>query len=768
MSAVWRAARAAVRRRRIQTAVIALVVLCSSTTVLLALALVGAASAPFDKAFAAQRGAHALVVFDTSKAPPDAVARTARAGGVEAAAGPFGQASVDVPEPWMYMAPGTLTVVGRASPGGPVDRVEVVSGRWARGPGEIVVARDRPGDTDQLLGSRLDAPGVPPLRVVGFATSMSKSASAWVTPGQLAALHPRSTQMLYRFADEDAGSERAVRGAVAAATRGLPAGAVTASRSYLALEEAFSATADAFLPFVSLFGVLGLLVSVLIVGNVVSGAVVSGHRHIGVLKALGFTPNQVVSVYLLMVSVPALLGCVLGTLLGGALAEPFVRIAFAGIDTGVVTVGAGRWPAVACLLGMPLLVVVAALVPALRAHRLPAARAITAGSAPAAGRGLRVQRFLSGTPLPRAVSLGLGQPFARPGRSLLTLAAIALGVTAVTVTTGLTGTMTAFADLGRGTGGPGVYVNADPSVPDRPAPRLGDAATEARLRSLGAQKVVARAFSHVRLAGLPGEYFADFYRGDTDVFERGVVEGHWPSGVGEVAAGPAFLSQRGLSVGDRTMLEVGGRRMPVTVVGRVIEGNAKAVSSNWPTLQALLPGTRAIEYKVQLARGADAGAYVAAVRAVDPGLRPEATSTGSAATATVVGFSSVFSVLLATVASLGVFNTVLLSTRERRRDLGMMKSIGMTPRQVVLMTVTSVTGLGLVGGLVGLPLGMVAHRLLVDHVGIVDFPEWMKDVWHAPRLAGMLLAGVGIAVLGAVVPARSAARLTIARVLHNE
>ncbi|MBC2874221.1 MULTISPECIES: ABC transporter permease family protein [Streptomyces] len=67
-----------------------------------------------------------------------------------------------------------------------------------------------------------------------------------------------------------------------------------------------------------------------------------------------------------------------------------------------------------------------------------------------------------------------------------------------------------------------------------------------------------------------------------------------------------------------------------------------------------------------------------------------------------------------------------------------------------------------------MPLGIVAHRLLVDHVGQVAFPESMKDVWHAPQLALLVLAGVGIAVLGALVPARSAARLTIAKVLHNE
>ena len=50
--------------------------------------------------------------------------------------------------------------------------------------------------------------------------------------------------------------------------------------------------------------------------NVVSGAVVAGFRHIGVLKALGFTPNQVMAVYLTMVAVPALVGCVVGTVAG--------------------------------------------------------------------------------------------------------------------------------------------------------------------------------------------------------------------------------------------------------------------------------------------------------------------------------------------------------------------------------------------------------------------------------------------------------------------
>ncbi|REE99850.1 FtsX-like permease family protein [Thermomonospora umbrina] len=760
MSAVWRASRAAVRRRRLQTIVIGLVVLSTTTMVLLALALLAAASAPFDRAFAQQRGAHAVATFDAAGVTDARLAETARRPGVKAAAGPFGQRVLDVPKDWLWMPAGSLTVVGRADPAGPVDRVDLLAGRWATGPGEIVVDWPVDGAPDRdLLGSRLTATGAQPLTVVGFATSMSRSADAWVSPGQMTALRPTSFQMLYRFAE--ASTDGRVRAGLADVTAGLPPGSLTTAQSHLALKRAFSAQADAYLPFMTLFGVLGLLVSVLIVGNVISGAVVSGSRHIGVLKALGFTPNQVVAVYLAMVSVPAAVGCVLGTLLGNVLAGPVLRVAFTGIPTGSATIGVSPWASVAGLVGMPAIVVLAALVPALRAHRLSAARAISAGSAPRTGRGLRVQRRLGGSPLPRSISLGLGHPFTRPARSALTMAAIVLGVTTVTLTTGLTGTMVAFGEAGGGTG-----VGVDVAVGDA---KLSDRRIEAALRSgPGAAHVTARALARVAIVGHTEPRSASFYRGDLDAVAPEIVHGRGLTGPGEVLVGPSFLTQHAVTVGDRIILRLNGRQARVTIVGGLMDGDARSLTSNWETLALLSPDLRAVDYRVRLAPGADTRAYVDAVRAAAPGVRATVDDSGNAVTATIVGFASVFTLLLTVVAALGVLNTVLLNTRERRRDLGMLKSIGMTPRQVVAMTVTSVAALGAVGGLLGVPLGMVAHRLLVDNVGIVVFPESMKDVWDAPQLVGPALAGVLIAVLGALVPARSAARLTIAEVLHNE
>jgi putative ABC transport system permease protein len=137
----------------------------------------------------------------------------------------------------------------------------------------------------------------------------------------------------------------------------------------------------------------------------------------------------------------------------------------------------------------------------------------------------------------------------------------------------------------------------------------------------------------------------------------------------------------------------------------------------------------------------------------------------------IASFSFLFTVLLAIVTALGVLNTVLLTVRERRRELGMLKSVGMTPRQVTAMMVTSVVALGLVGSCVGVPLGILLHRIVVPemvHAANIVLPAYMLDVWGAALLVALVLSGVVIAGIGAFVPARKAGRLVVAAALHNE
>lgn len=783
MTAVWRVARAALRRRMFQTVVIGVVVGVSTATMVLALGLLTSASAPFDRAHTQQSGAHLVAAFDGTAVSDAQLAGTADRSVVEAAAGPFGQATVDRPaEPgWSAQGMPPMTVVGRPDPDGPVDRLNVWQGRWATGPGEIVL-NYIPGDPGPTMGigDRITVAGQPELTVVGFAYSVTGSADAWVTPDQVAELEPNATQMLYRFTQAATAAE--VSSAQEAVTAGLPAEALLGAQSYLVLKQDITSESAVYIPFLVVFGVLALVVSILIVANVVSGAVVAGFRNIGMLKALGFTPNQVMAVYLVMVIVPSVIGCVLGAVLGNVVARPLLEEAFARF--GASDIGVDLWVNGAALLAMPAVVVLAALVSALRARRLPAAAAISAGSAPRLGRALTVQRWLGGTRLPRSVSLGLGVPFARPARSGLTLAAVVLGVMTVTLAIGVTMSVTAYRnavdptytdrlELAAG----GLHGPPRPVAPGEPAedaePSLSDAQDEALLRSLpGATHVAAVADLPVQLAGGKDMVDVHFFRGDAEVLGPRVVNGHWPTGPDEVAVPSRFLNQRGLAVGDTITAEVDGERVQLRIVGISVTNSPEQLFADWSVLERLAPDTRAGSYQVLLEPGTDQQAYLDGVAAEEPGLHnvPQGDNSSSQGVV-IISTATLLTLVLTAVAALGVFNTVVLNARERRRDLGMLKSIGMTPRQVTVMMVTSMGVLGVVGGVIGVPLGVAVHGVIgpaMLQAAQSDVFDFVIDVYQPYVLVLLALAGIAIAVLGAVIPARSAARTTIAEVLHNE
>ncbi len=127
--------------------------------------------------------------------------------------------------------------------------------------------------------------------------------------------------------------------------------------------------------------------------------------------------------------------------------------------------------------------------------------------------------------------------------------------------------------------------------------------------------------------------------------------------------------------------------------------------------------------------------------------------------------------MLVAVAGLGVLNTVVLDTRDRVHDLGVLKALGMAPRQTVTMVVTSVAGIGLLAGLVAVPAGVALHRcvspLMGDAVGM-NLPTSDIAVYHAPLLTLLALGGLVIAVTGALLPAGWAARHDTATALRTE
>jgi putative ABC transport system permease protein len=786
-----RAARSGLSGRRVQAIVIGLVVLVSTAASTLALGMLVDSNAPFDHAFAAQHGSE---VTATSKASSAQLAATTRLPGVTAAGGPFPETSVLASFP-VAGGPGaggavttSLDVVGRASPGGPVDDLTLTSGHWATQPGQIVLSGQL--GPSVALGTQVTAtgvPGSPHLTVVGLATSITHSADAWVAPAEIAALRapgsPDVAQMLYRFSS--AGTTAQVNADIAAVRAALPRGAVLGAQSYLTVKLQDTGSIAPWVPFIVAFGVLGLVMSVLIVANVVSGAVVAGTRRIGVLKSIGFSPAQVVASYVIQVAVPALLGCLLGVVAGNLLSVPLLNQT--AQVYGVGTLAVPVWVDVAVPLAMLGLVGLAALLLALRAGRMSAVQAIATGRAPRPSHGYGAHRLLGRARLlPRPVTIGLAGPFARPTRTVITLAAIVFGGLAVTFAAGLgTSLDRVYADLSHSSehvqvglpGGP-VQVKRPGRGPALPSLAAQERVVEAALRARpGTLHYVAEADDQVSVLGLSDHLSLVGFGGDASWTGYAMISGHWYSGTGEVDVNTAFLTESGAKVGQTYTLTSasGGRHLKVRIAGEVFDpsGGGPEIFASTSTLAALDPGLAPGQYEVALKPGTNAQAYANTVRAALGQDHADVSVNGSDSTQfyAIIGLIATLTLLLVAVAGLGVLNTVVLQTRERVHDLGVFKAVGMTPRQTMAMVVCSVAGIGLLAGLVAIPAGVALHQYVLPvmgHAAQTDVPASVLNVYNPAELILLAVAGLVIAVAGALLPAGWAARTRTASALRAE
>ncbi|WP_433178757.1 ABC transporter permease [Actinoallomurus sp. CA-150999] len=775
MTAVLRTALSGLRGRRLQALIIGVVMLSATATSTVALGLLANAHGAFDRAFAEQNGAHITVTVNASVADVGRLAATSRLSGVTAASGPFGEVEVNA-RVTVPGVPGSSTtplrIVGRSAPSGPVDHITLLDGHWPAGDGQIVVDRGN----GVFTGSTLTV-GSQTLTVVGTANSITHTAAGWVTPSQIASLRSvggtGEAQMLYRFTHAE--SQSAVAADITAVRSALPGGAVLGSASYLDVRQAEQAGIQPWVPFIIAFGVIALVISVLIVVNVVAGAVIAGTTRIGVLKSIGFSPVQVVASYALLVLVPAVVGCAIGVVAGNLLAVPMLEVNAHVYQVGTLSVP--LWVDVLVPLAALSLTAVGGVLPALRAGRMSAIQAIATGRAPRPVHGFFAHRAAARLrSLPRSVTLGLAAPAARPARTVTTWVVIVFGTAAVTFGIGLGSTLIRVGD-------DSPYSRMPVQVSGRAggqAPSLSDAqrhAVETALKAqAGTRYYMTETDEKFSLPGVAQKAAAVAYGDTPSLSGIPLISGRWystSSGAAEVDVNTLFLTDTGTSVGSTYTLISGRHRLTVRIVGEVFKtGSQPALYLSPATLSRFDPGAQPQYFDVALQPGTSAQAYANNVSAA-LGRSYRATSSQASTTQflAVLTLITMLTILITVVAGLGVLNTVALQVRERAHDIGVYKAIGMTPRQTLFMVVCSVASVGLVAGIVGVPAGVFLHHAVVPvmaHAANSGYPLSLLSVYSPWELILLGLAGLVIAIVGALGPAGWAAKAGTASALRAE
>lgn len=251
--------------------------------------------------------------------------------------------------------------------------------------------------------------------------------------------------------------------------------------------------------------------------------------------------------------------------------------------------------------------------------------------------------------------------------------------------------------------------------------------------------------------------------------------------------------QEGVLIGAQMATDLGADiGYPITVVARTYDGAFQTMDLpvvgilNTPNAfvnrrELLLPldavdaylelGGRVNQVAVALGEDADAAGAAAglgaALAAVDPNLAVLPWRvTGADFLAFVQsrqGLGGLILILVFIVAFVGVFNTMLLTMLERRREIGMLRALGMQDGEVVASLLLEAGFIGLLGAALGLALslpfnlalvgqGLDLSGALVQINASLPYSGHLRGAWHPQVMAVAVLASVASSVAAAVVP----------------
>lgn len=111
------------------------------------------------------------------------------------------------------------------------------------------------------------------------------------------------------------------------------------------------------------------------------------------------------------------------------------------------------------------------------------------------------------------------------------------------------------------------------------------------------------------------------------------------------------------------------------------------------------------------------------------------------------------------VGGIGIMNTMYTAVVERTKEVGVLKALGATNKQILLLFLLESGMLGLIGGLIGIALGLSLAKL-TEYVAFQIYGSFLiKASFEPALLIGALLFAFCVGALSGALPAKQAAKL---------
>jgi putative ABC transport system permease protein len=775
MRAILKKAKADILSRPLISLLIIITVATSATLLTLALATLMNLSAPYDRAFDQLNAAHIWIYLDRERVGPRDIERIKALPGVVQSTDLRYYVTTRADLRGNRVAV-SLRAIPLATP--EVNRLLVEEGRsLAVHETELLASTDLDdlyklsvGETIGLTssdGKEVDLP------VIGLAYNPmwdtyrnDQPPYIYVSEETLQELHPDESKWGWSMGLRLA-NPQAVERMVARIESALHGDVVESYTDWRDVKRAAVFGARMNFIFLGTFAFFAILATVLVIASSIGSIVLSQFKQIGILKTLGFTGNQILWLYLGEYLILSLVASPIGLLLGVALSPLPLKSVAVSLNTTFQP--PFTLPLAALVLSIvPSVVVAATLGAAYRGARANIIKSMAIGAEAPREKPSRSVQLASGLGLPIVLTLGLNDLFAKPFRSLMTGLNLVLGVMGIVFGLTLNDTLGAYRAK------PALMGLVQDGMVTRQ--RTSDRKTRHLLREAHS----VEAFYSEALLDVESQQGQSFQvravEGDLAAFPFEIQEGRFfqPNTL-EAVAGRGLLDWLGLDVGDEltvTFDESPNRPATWRIVGQYPEptNGGEMLMVSLPAAARWVGAVDPHTYFLKLTEDSKT-TYLKEYLKHASGEDLNFTLTRQAIPDDIFYLQlAIFALaaILIGIALINVFNSSLLAMQEKTRDIGILKTLGMTPAQVVAMVNTSAGLLGFIAAMVGIPLGFaLTKQLLLTLSEAYGFGQVhvALNVLYVGLLVPLMIL---VSMAGSIVPGRRAAGLSIVRVLRDE
>lgn len=256
-----------------------------------------------------------------------------------------------------------------------------------------------------------------------------------------------------------------------------------------------------------------------------------------------------------------------------------------------------------------------------------------------------------------------------------------------------------------------------------------------------------------------------------------LVAGRLPGSGAEAAIGLGLAVDLGVEVGDKLRLQAAGGRTELFTVAGVFRLGNREVDERWvlvslrsgQTLLDLVGGVSSLELRVRTLFDAEA---TATRLASATGLVADSWMTTNAELLTALRSQSASSLLIQVfvvlAVTIGIASVLVVSVVQKRREIGILRAMGMSRGRIVLVFMVQGGVLGMLGSIVGVAAGVAVatafSHAAVDARGAPLFPISVE----LPLVLSAAATAIATGLVAAVLPAIRAGRLDPAVAIRHD